>query len=158
GRIITFEQAEIPHARVEMGFDMGQIGLERFAPRAYRRNIGFLVAQDLLDRAFQETYGLTVRTVIGPERRGVTSYRFSSRELLPKFMQVQVLLHHRSYTKEKDDGARREYLENVAKADYASLPGSAYRHPGFSTHALALLVRIVPKVGTLKILSLRAPL
>src|SRR5262249_25672605 len=63
GPIITFEQAKIAHGRVEMGFDMTQIGLHRFAPRVYRRNIGFSVAQDLLDRVFTETYALTVRDV-----------------------------------------------------------------------------------------------
>src|SRR5215471_9978721 len=76
GPVITFGQAEIAHGRVEMGFDMAQIGLQRFAPRAYRRNIGFRVAQDLLDRAFRDTYGLTVRSVIGPERPAINSYRF----------------------------------------------------------------------------------
>jgi Zinc dependent phospholipase C len=157
GQVITFEQAQIAHGRVEMGFDMAQIGLHRFAPRAYRRNIGFRVAQDLLDRAFNETYGLTVRSVLGPEHPAINSYRWSVRRLLPKFMQVQVLINRRRLSPEKDGDARREYLENVAQADYASLPGSAYREPGVGTHALALVVRIVPKVGTLKILSLRAP-
>jgi hypothetical protein len=157
GPVIPFEQAQIAHARVEMGFDMAQIGLDRFAPREYRRNIGFGVAQGLLDRAFQETYGLTVRDVLGPEHRALKSYRWSVRRLIPKFMQVQVLIKRRHFPQEKDNDARREYLKNVARADYAGLPGGSFREPRFSTHALALLVRIVPKVGTLKILSLRAP-
>src|SRR5262249_14690272 len=84
GRVITFEEAKIGHGRVEMGFDMAQIGRRRFAPRAYRRDIGFSVSQDLLDRAFHETYGLTVRSVVGPEHRAIKSYRFSVRKLLPK--------------------------------------------------------------------------
>jgi hypothetical protein len=158
GQVITFEQAQIAHGRVEMGFDMAQIGLHRFAPRAYRRSIGFRVAQALLDRAFHETYGLTVRSVLGPEHRAINSYRFSVRRLLPKFMQVQVLINRKRFPREKDDDARREYLEKVAQAEYASMPGSAYRGAGAGTQALALVVRIVPKVGTLKILSLKAPL
>jgi hypothetical protein len=157
GQIITFEQAQLAHGRVEMGFDMAQIGLHRFAPRAYRRQIGFRVAQDLVDRAFYETYGLNMHSVIGPERRAINGYRFSVRRLLPKFMQVQVLINRKRFPGEKDDDARREYLENVANAEYASMPGSAYREPGFGTHLLALFVRVVPKVGTLKILSLKAP-
>jgi len=157
GPIITLEQAKIAHGRVEMGFDMTQIGLHRFAPRVYRRNIGFSVAQDLLDRIFTETYALTVRDVLGPEHRAIRSYRWSVRTLIPKFMQVSVLINRRRFPQEKDDEVRREYLENVAQADYASLPGSSYRPPRFSTHALALVVRMTPKVGTLKILSLRAP-
>src|SRR5262249_20363262 len=114
-------------------------------------------AQDLLDRAFSETYGLTVRGVVGPEHRAINSYRWSVRTLLPKFMQVQVLINRRRFPQEADDEARRKYLENVAQADYSSMPGSSYREPRFSTHSLALVVRIVPKVGTLKILSLKVP-
>jgi hypothetical protein len=95
--------------------------------------------------------------VRGPEHRAVNSYRFAVRRLMPKFMQVTVLINRNRFPQEKDDDARREYLKNVAKADYAKMPGSAYREPRFSTHALAVVVRIVPKVGTLKILSLKAP-
>jgi hypothetical protein len=157
GPVIAFEQAQIAHGRVEMGFDMTQVGLRRFAPRAYRSNIGFSVALDLLDRAFSETYGLTMRDVVGPEHRALNSYRFAVRRLMPKFMQVTVLINRKRFPQEKDDDARREYLKNVAKADYAKVAGSAYREPRFTTHALALVVRIVPKVGTLKILSLKAP-
>jgi hypothetical protein len=157
GLVVTFEQGPIAHGRVEMGFDMAQIGLHRFAPRDYRRNIGFSVAQHLLDRTFTEAYGLTVRSVLGPEHRALRSYHWAVRRLLPKFMQVQVLIYRRRFPQEKDTGARREYLETVAQAEYASLPGSAYREPRFSTHVLALVVRTVPKVGKLKTLSLRAP-
>jgi hypothetical protein len=140
-----------------MGFDMSQIGLHRFAPRDYRSNIGFSVAPDLLDRSFTEMYGLTVPSVVGPERRALRSYRWAVRRLIPKFMQVQVLINRKRFPQEKDNEARRKYLATVAHAEYASLPGSAYREPRFGTHALSLVARIAPKVGKLKILSLKAP-
>jgi hypothetical protein len=157
GQAIAYEQAPIAHGRVEMGFDMAQIGTHRFAPRDYRRSIGFRVAQDLLDRTFTEMYGLTIQSVLGPERRAIRSYGWSVRRLIPKFMQVQVLINRRRFPNEKDDEVRRKYLETVAQAEYARLPVSSYLEPRFSTHALALLVRVVPKVGRLKILSLKAP-
>jgi hypothetical protein len=156
GQVVTFGQAQIAHGRVEMGFDMAQIGVRRFAP-AYRSKIGFRVAQDLLDRAFYETYGLTVRSVIGQERRAINAYRFSVRRLLPKFLQVQVLINRRRFPREKDDDVRHEYLDNIRQARYASFPGSPYWEPHIGTRALAVVVQIVPKVGTLKILSLKAP-
>lgn len=157
GPVIPYEPDPIAHGRVEMGFDMAHIGSRRFAPREYRRNIGFSVAQDLLDRTFPEMYGLTVHNVLGPPPRAIRSYRWAVRRLIPKFMQVQVLINRERFPQEKDTEARRKYFETVAQADYANTPGSAYREPGFSTHALALVVRVIPKVGKLKILSLRAP-
>ena len=157
GPVIPYEPAPIAHGRVEMGFDMAQIGLRRFAPRDYRRSIGFSVAQDLLDRTFAGIYGVTFERVLGPSHRAIGSYRWAVRRLIPKFMQVQVLIDRKRFPQEKDSEARREYLETVARAEYANLPGNSYREPRFSTHALALVVRVVPKVGKLKILSLRAP-
>lgn len=156
GTIITFEQAEIAHGRVEMGFDMAQIGAHRFAP-VNRSKIGFSVAQNLLDRAFQETYGLTVHSVTGRELRAINIYRFSVRKLLPKFMQVQVFINRERLPHEKDDDARREYLENIRRARRTSISGNEYWVPGVGTHALALVVRIVPKVGKLRIFRLKAP-
>ena len=156
GSVITFAQAEVSHGQVEMGFDMAQIGRHRFAP-VYRREIGFNVAQKLLDRAFHETYGIAVSRVIGREQTAIKSYRFSVGRLLPKFMQLEVLIHRKRLSQEKDDGTRHEYLENIRQAHYASIPGSVYWAPGVGTHALSLVVRIVPKVGTLKIFSLKVP-
>jgi hypothetical protein len=157
GPVIPYEPAPIAHGRVEMGFDMAHIGSRRFAPREYRRNIGFNVAQDLLERTFTEMYGLTVHSVLGSPPRAIRSYRWAVRRLIPKFMQVQVLINRERFPHEKDTEARRKYFETVKQAEYASVPGSAYREPRFSTHALALVVRVIPKVGKLKILSLRAP-
>lgn len=156
GQVITFEQDQIAHGRVELGFDMAQIGLHRFAP-VYHSNICLSVDRDLLDRAFLETYGLTMPSVIGRERAAIRSYRFGVCRLLPKFMRVQVLINRRRFSQEKDDDARREYLENVSKAYYATLPATKYWQPGAGTHVLALAIRMVPKVGTLKIFSLKAP-
>ena len=157
GPVIPYEPAPIAHGRVEMGFDMAHIGSRRFASREYRRNIGFNVAQDLLDRTFTEMYALPMRSVLGPPPRAFRSYRWAVRRLIPKFMQVQVLINRERFPQEKDTEARRKYFETVKQAEYAKTPGSAYREPRFTTHALALLVRVTPKVGKLKILSLRAP-
>jgi hypothetical protein len=157
GPVIPFESAPIAHGRVEMGFDMAHIGSRRFAPREYRRNIGLNVAQDLLDRTFAEMYGLPMHSVLGSPPRALRSYRWAVRRLIPKFMQVQVLINRERFPQEKDTEARRKYFETVKQAEYANTPGGAYREPRFSTHALALVVRVTPKVGKLKILSLRVP-
>jgi hypothetical protein len=156
GQVITFEQDPIAHGRVELGFDMAQIGLHRFAP-VYHSNICLSVHRDLLDRAFLDTYGLTMPSVIRRERAALRSYRFGVCRLLPTFMRVQALINRRRFSQEKDDEARREYLENISKAHYATLPATKYWQPGAGTHVLALVIRMVPKVGTLKILSLKAP-
>jgi hypothetical protein len=157
GPVIPYEPAPIAHGRVEMGFDMAHIGSRRFAPREYRRNIGFSVALDLLDRTFTEIYGLTMHSVLGPPPRAIRTYGWAVRQLLPKFMQVQVLINRKRLPQEKNTEARRKYFETVAQAEYAKVPGSAYREPRFSTHTLAIVVRVIPKVGKLKILSLKAP-
>jgi hypothetical protein len=52
--------------RTEFGFDVAQTARLRYAPYVYRQQIGLRVSRPLLERAFFETYGLTVRSILGP--------------------------------------------------------------------------------------------
>jgi hypothetical protein len=45
----------------------------------------------------------------------------------------------------------------LSKADYQRRWGNSYRRPGFGTRVLAFLLKLIPKVGPLKDLSLRVP-
>ena len=83
GPIVTYEDAKIAHGRTEFGFDAAQVGLHRYAPHAYRQYIGFEVSQPLLRKAFFQTYGLTVRSVLGPQPPAIRSYRHLSERFCP---------------------------------------------------------------------------
>src|ERR1700736_3856434 len=57
GDTVSYEQDPLAHTKTEFGFDVLEVAHESYAPDGYHDLIGFEVSQDLLDRAFQQTYG-----------------------------------------------------------------------------------------------------
>lgn len=154
---VTYEDDPAAHVRTEFGFDVAEITRRRFAPRSYHRHIGFLVARALLDRAFEQTYGLTVRSILGPERSALLSYRESVRSLLPLFAQATLVNFRGDLAPESADSAHVALLEDIARASYRRQPYQ-YTPPGFQAHVLAIIIRIIPKVCFFKILGAKIPL
>src|SRR5947209_3673141 len=63
GREVTYEDNPADHIKVEFSFDVAQVAAGNYAPKAYHDFIGFHVSKELLDRAFQRTYGLQLKDV-----------------------------------------------------------------------------------------------
>jgi hypothetical protein len=157
GPVVTPEESSTAHVRTEFGFDVAQVSWKRYAPRAYRKSIGFRVARPLLYRAFHETYGIPTRGILGPGRAAVASYRSAVGKLLPLFLGAEVLILRNHLPHEEITPARDQFLANLADTAYAKYWKNAYSTPGFGAHAAAILVRVIPKIGELKALSTRVP-
>jgi hypothetical protein len=157
GSFVTFEQAPTAHGRTEFGFDVAQTAWHRYASRAYRKKIGFRVARQLLYRAFQETYGIRARGILGPARSALPSYRWSVTRLLPAFLHAQIVLLSSRLPVENQSEARTEFLVRISHAEYAATARNTYSKPGIRARLLAVLILIIPKVGRLKVLAVRAP-
>lgn len=157
GPDVTYEEDPIAHIRTEFGFDVAQIAWQRYAPGAYRRLVGFHVARALLDRAFYKTYGLSVRSVLGPQRSAIGSYHYSARHILPRFAKITVVNARGHLPQEIDDSWRRQFLSGISQTDYQRQWGNTHHRPGITAHILAFVVRIVPKIGILKVLSIKTP-
>src|ERR1041385_5702324 len=63
GDSITYADDPFSHSKTEFGFDVFQAAKSRYAPAAYKSFIGFQVAKPVLQRAFQDTYGLKIESV-----------------------------------------------------------------------------------------------
>jgi len=157
GPVVTPEESSTAHVCTEFGFDVAQVSWKRYAPRAYRKSIGFRVARPLLYRAFHETYGIPTRGILGPGRAAVASYRSAVGKLLPLFLGAEVLILRNHLPHEEITPARDQFLANLADTAYAKYWKNAYSTPGFGAHAAAILVRVIPKIGELKALSTRVP-
>ena len=159
GPIVTYEDAPIAHFRTEFGFDVAEAAWERYAPRGYRKHIGFRVARQLLYRTFRETYGLPTRGILGPARSALPAYRWSVASLLPAFLGAQIVRLRDHLPIEKRDQAQTEFLFTVAQSEYASANWpSTYAKPGdLRAHLLASVIFIIPKVGRLKALDTESP-
>jgi hypothetical protein len=157
GAIVTFEESPVGHGRTEFGFDVTQTAWQRYAPRAYRKHIGLRVARQLLYRSFEEIYGLRARGILGPARSAVRTYRWAVVTLLPAFLYAQVVRLHGDLPVERRDEAQVEFLSTISRSEYAMMPGLSYTKPGIRAHILALILWIIPKIGSLKTLDTKSP-
>jgi hypothetical protein len=157
GDVLTFEDDPLAHVKTEFGFDVLEVAKGRYAPDAYHDFIGFEVAQPLLDKAFEETYGLELSTVLKHETKAIDSYRHNISKLIPKATKIAWKVKQNDIQKDVPGMTRNQFLYNLSRASYEKRWGRNYRKPNFGETFLAFLFRLIPKIGPLKILTFRTP-
>lgn len=157
GDVVTFEDNPVAHVKTEFGFDVLEVAKGRFAPDAYHDFIGFEVAQPLLNRAFEETYGVKLSTVLSDENNAIGSYRRSVSRTIPKASKVAWELKKDDIQKDLPGMTRDRFLYNLSRASYEKRWGKNYRRPNAGEKVLAFFFRLIPKIGPLKILTFRTP-
>ncbi len=157
GPVVSYEEAPIDHARVELGFDIAQLAKRRYTPEQFRRHVGFRVADQALDRALLETYGFGLGSTLGHVRPGAASYRFSVHRLMPLFSRSEVVRLGGRLNRERDDDALRQYLQLAGEIAREQQWARLYSPPGWKAHFLAILFYAVPPVGPLRVVDIKAP-
>jgi Zinc dependent phospholipase C len=158
GPIVTYDESPHAHIRTEFAFDIGQLSKETFAPPAYMRRIGFRVPRDLVEHAFIQTYGIDVHEFAGARFSPVLrSYRSSVRNFIPAFAGAEIVLHGRQFPPDRQDDSYRTFASRLSRADYERHRKNDYQRPGFGSHVLAILVKIVPKIGAISDLAIKIP-
>src|SRR6266851_1247793 len=157
GDTVTYEEDRLAHVKTEFGFDVLEVAQGRYAPDNYHDFIGFNVAVPLLEQAFQETYGLDLKSVLSNEDKVLGSYRHDVSRLLPEATHVAWSLKKDDVRKDQPGITRKKFLYNLSRASYQKNWGKQYQPPTFGERFLAFLVRILPKFGPLKVLQLKTP-
>jgi Zinc dependent phospholipase C len=157
GDSVSYEDDPLAHVKTEFGFDILEIAQGRYAPDSYHDFIGFGVSVPLLEQAFQETYGLDLKTVLSDEDKVLGSYRHDVSKLIPQATRVAWSLKKKDILKDQPGITKRKFLYNLSRASYEKNWGNKYQLPTFWERFLAFLVRILPKVGPLNVLQLRTP-
>jgi hypothetical protein len=157
GNWITYEQDPLAHIKTEFGFDVLEVAQGRYAPQSYHDFIGFGVDLPLLAQAFQETYGLPLQSVLPDENKVMGSYRYDVSQLIPKATRIAWSLKQDDIRKDQPSMTKRQFLYNVSRSSYRRYWGRDYRGPTFEDRVLALLIRILPKIGPLRVLQLKTP-
>ncbi len=130
---------------------------QHLAPGAYLRYIGLGVAYRLLDEAFEETYSLPLRGILGRRRPAIRSYRTSVRSFLPRIAYAETVIHKHDFPPDVSNESLQLFLDYIAQADFQPV-WNRYRHKaGIGTRLLALLIIIVPKIGALSDLAIKIP-
>jgi Zinc dependent phospholipase C len=157
GPVVLYAQDHTAHIRTEFGFDMAQVAKQRYAPQQYHDFIGFKVSKELLDRVFPVVYGLQLKDVMPHEDLAIGSFRYAVSTTIPQMTQVALRTHKKEIMREVPNFQKQQFLYHLSRADYEKEWGKEYERTGFGTRFLAVMLRIVPKVGPLKALDFKAP-
>jgi hypothetical protein len=157
GSTVTYEQDPLSHVKTEFGFDVLQVARGHYATEDYHDFVGFEVSQPLLEQAFQETYGLPLKSVLPDEEKALNSYRYDVSKLIPRATRIAWSLKSKEIEKAQPGATHRKFLYNMKRADFEKQWGRNYDRPTFKDQVLAFLLRILPKFGPLKVLQLKLP-
>jgi hypothetical protein len=157
GDSVTYEEDRLAHVKTEFGFDVLEVAHGRYAPDSYHDFIGFGVSVPLLEQAFQETYGLDLKSVLSDEDKVLGSYRHDVSQLLPKATRIAWSLKKDEIMKDQPSITKKKFLYNLSRASYQKDWGKNYQPPTFWERFFASLTRIVPKIGPLRVLQLKTP-
>src|SRR5450432_2092243 len=157
GDLVTYEENPLAHVKTEFGFDVLEVARGRYAPDSYHDFIGFGVSAPLLEQAFQETYGLDLKTVLTDEDQVLGSYRYAVSQLLPKATRIAWSLKKDEILKDQPSMTRKKFLYNLSRASYQKNWGKNFKPPTSWERFLGFLARILPKIGPLRVLQLRTP-
>jgi hypothetical protein len=157
GNVVTYEDDPLAHVKTEFGFDVLQVAKGRYAPEGYRDFIGFEVAQPLVDRAFQETYGLELKSIFADEPRTIGSFRHGVSSLIPRATRIAWRLKQNEIRNDIPGITKKKFLYNLSRASYEKTWGKNYERPGAWDTFLAFVYRILPRIGPLRVLTFRTP-
>src|SRR5579871_4149771 len=157
GKSVTYWDNPLSHIRTEFGFDVLQVAQGRYAPDRYRAFIGFKVAKPVLERAFEDTYGIAMKDIFGSLDLALGSFRYSVSSIIPGMTRVAWQLKKDVFVKEIPGITKKKFLFNLSRSSYEKEWGMQYHRPGIRTRLVSWMLRIVPKSGPFKSLAFRAP-
>jgi hypothetical protein len=157
GKSVTYVEDKAAHLEVEFGFDVSQVAKGRYAPQAYHDFIGFQVSKPQLERAFKDTYGIELTDVIKHEDLALGTYRRSVSRIIPQMTRVAIATRESDLKKEIPDYQRKKFLYRLKRSAYEKEWGKQYEKPGPGARFLAILFKVVPKVGPFRGLAYKNP-
>jgi len=157
GDTVSYEQDPLAHTKTEFGFDVLEVAHESYAPDGYHDLVGFEVSQDLLDRAFQQTYGLQLKDILVDEDKALNSYRHAVSKTIPKATKVAWSLKKDEIKTDLPGITKKKFRYNLSKSNYEREWGKNYQQPTLGERFLAFLYKLIPKFGPLKVLQFKTP-
>jgi len=157
GSEVTYAENPKAHIRTEFGFDVTQVAKNRYTSDRYHDFIGFEVSKPVLERAFQDTYGIPLSDVISNEDLAIGTFRRAISHILPEMTRVALLARKKELVAETPNFNARKFRYYLSRANYQREWGKGYRRPGFGTRVLAFFLKFVPKVGPFKAVDFKVP-
>lgn len=157
GNEVTYVDDPKVHIRTEFGFDMVQVANNRYTSDAYHDFIGFEISVPVLERAFQQTYDLKLSDVIHKEDLAFGTFRRAISTIIPEMTKVALINRRADIVRDTPNFNKKKFLYRLKRSEYEKEWGKGYRKPGPGAHVLAVVLRIVPKLGPFKALAFELP-
>jgi hypothetical protein len=157
GPRVTFAEDRKAHIQTEFGFDVVQVAKHRYTPDSFHNFIGFQVSKPVLERAFLKTYGIEMKDVFSSVDLSISTFRRSVSSVIPEMTRVALILKKDELVREDPSFAKKKFLYNLKRTDYEREWGKDYQKPGIGARILAVLFRLVPKIGPFKAVGFKMP-
>lgn len=157
GSTVTYAEDPTAHLRTEFGFDVVEVAYGHYSQENYRDFIGFQVSKPLLERAFQETYGLPMSDLIKHEDLAIATYRKAVSALIPQMTRVAFVNYKNEIEQAAPGITKDKFMYRLNQTEYNKSFGTDFTRVGVRGHILAFLIKVTPKVGPLKALKLPIP-
>ncbi len=157
GNKVTFEEDQISHKRIEFAFDVLQTAKGNYASQSYHNFIGFHVSRPVLERAFFVTYGFDINDIFKSLSAAIEVFRFSVTSLFPILTKSAWAIKKADIQKEIPTATSRNFRYKMRRDTYYQDTANKAKRPGFFAFTLSWLVRVLPKLGPLRSLQIKAP-
>ncbi len=157
GNAVTYADDPKAHIRTEFGFDMTEVAKNQYTSDRYHDFIGFEISKPVLERAFQDTYGIPLNSILTNEDLAIGTFRRAISKIIPEMTRVALVARKKELVAETPNFNSRKFRYYLSRANYQREWGKGYRKPGFGTRVLAFFLRFVPKVGPFKALDFKIP-
>ena len=157
GDEVTYADDPKAHIRTEFGFDVTQVAKNRYTSDRYHDFIGFEVSKPVMERAFQDTYGVPLNKVITKEDLAIGTFRRAIGSIIPEMTRVALVARKKEIVAETPNFNSRKFRYYLSRTNYQREWGKGYRRPGFGARVLAFFLRFMPKVGPFKAMDFKIP-
>lgn len=157
GNKVTYAEDPVAHIKTEFGFDVLQVARGNYAPEAYQSFIGFEVSEELLKRAFLDTYGLELGDVFLSVPLAVSTYRYTIRGFMPDLTKAAWQAKKSDIQEARPDVRRREFRYRMSRAEFHKNWGADYERPNLTARFAAWVMKVLPKLGPLRTLAFKPP-
>ncbi|HEY2912914.1 MAG TPA: zinc dependent phospholipase C family protein, partial [Candidatus Angelobacter sp.] len=157
GPIVTYAEDHKAHIRTEFGFDVVQVAKQRYTSDSYHDFIGFEVAKPVMERAFLKTYGVKLSDIFANLDLSIGSFRWSVSRAIPEMTRVALLTKKDEMVKENPSFTKKKFLYNLSRSEYEKEWGKRYQKPGFGARLMAVIFKIIPKIGPFKAIAFKMP-
>jgi hypothetical protein len=157
GHEVTYAEDPVSHIKTEFGFDVLQVARGNYAPEAYQAFIGFEVSQELLERAFLETYGLKLNNVFLNVPLAIGTYRYTIRGLMPDLTKAAWQAKKGDIQQAQPGTTRSKFHYHMNRAAFNKNWGTDYERPNIFARFVAWIIKALPKVGPFRTLAFKPP-